>query len=176
MIYTYNIYIWVAFRIPGLKWRYVRPTRYLWSGPHCKWGNTAKLRNQHFDNQPYIHMYIYIWLYVYIYIYTCIHVYIYTYLHIYIYIYRYTIIYIYIYIYMKYVHIYNILYNYIHVFLWHILLIIHSRPCLPMYTHSTRYGPFNDRCLEIFPSQSRRGPAWERGIPKMDGENKGKPY
>ena len=36
-----------------MKWRFGKPTRYLWSGPKCKWGITAQSRNQHFDHHPY---------------------------------------------------------------------------------------------------------------------------
>ena len=37
-----------------LRWRYGRLTKYFWSGPHWNWGNSAELRNQHFDKQPRI--------------------------------------------------------------------------------------------------------------------------
>ena len=42
-----------------MKWRFGEPTRYLWSGPQWKRGIRTQSRNQHFDNQPYIYIYVF---------------------------------------------------------------------------------------------------------------------
>ena len=52
----------IYFILDLLKWRYGRPTRYLWSGPQWKWGIRTQSRNQHFDNQPYIFIYVCIFI------------------------------------------------------------------------------------------------------------------